>query len=122
MTSNIRYRIVVTASILLLSSSAVVEGGFAGGVDSGISGVVTRAACGKQRACRPSAMRPFVQVAREGDREVVVTSRIRDYRFHLTLQPGMYVVRLVRTANAVGTGGRRVAVRPHAFTLVVLRA
>ncbi len=93
----------------------------AGGVDSGISGVVTRAACGKPRPCRPSAMHPFVQVARGDDRAVLVTTRIRDARFHLALRPGTYLVRLVRTANDVGTGGRRVAVRPHAYTLVLLR-
>jgi hypothetical protein len=67
-------------------------------------------------------MRPFVQVARVDAGGVVITARIRNLRFHLALQPGRYLVRLVRAANAVGTGGRLVTVRPHAYTVLVLRA
>jgi len=122
MTGKIGYCLLLGATLLLLASPIVVEPGFAGGLDSGISGIVVRAGCAKTRPCRaPTAPPSFVHVARAGGGDVV-TARIRDFRFHLPLRPGTYLVRLVRTATAVGTGGRVVAVRPHAYTLVVLRA
>jgi hypothetical protein len=121
MTGKIGYRLLLGATLLLLASPIVVESGFAGGLDSGISGIVVRT-CAKPRPCRaPTAPPSFVRVARVGGGDVV-TARIRDFRFHLPLRPGTYLVRLVRTATAVGTAGRVVAVRPHAYTLIVLRA
>jgi hypothetical protein len=121
MTDTIGYRFLLGATLLLLASPIVVESGFAGGLDSGISGGVVRAGCAKTRPCRAPTAASFVQVARAGGGDVV-TARIRDLRFHLPLRPGTYLVRLVRTATVVGRGGRVVAVRPHAYTLVVLRA
>jgi di/tricarboxylate transporter len=120
MTSTAKYLILVAASAVLLASTAPVAPGLAGTSDSGISGVVLQAGCRHVRPCQRTATRPFVQVARVGG-SVVATARIRNFRFHLALQPGKYLVRLVRAANAVGTGGRLVTVRPHAYTIVALR-
>ena len=121
MTDTIGYRFLLGATLLLLASPIVAESGFAGGLDSGISGIVVRARCAKTPCRAPTAPPSFVRVARAGGGDVV-TVRVRDFRFRLPVRPGTYLVRLVRAATAVGTGGRVVAVRPHAYTLVVLRA
>jgi hypothetical protein len=122
MADRIGYRFLLGATLLLLASPIVVEPVLAGGLDSGISGVVVRLGCAKAQPCRRTTPPPsFVQAARTGGSDVI-TVRIRNLRFHLPLRPGTYRVRLVRSATAVGTGGRIVAVRPHTYTLVVLRA
>jgi hypothetical protein len=114
-----RRRILGAVSLVLFCVPASALG--AAPPDSGVVGVVRAAGC-VERPCRPSPLPALVRVLRRDDGTVVATAKIRDLRFRVALRPGVYVLRLVRNKDTAGAGGRVVVVRPHAFTLVVLRA
>jgi hypothetical protein len=93
-------------------------------LDSGVRGVVrTKERCSVPTGCariRPSAR--LVVVATDDDGRRVGQTVVHNGRFSLRLHPGRYTIGLVERRRGVERtlARRRVRIRPHRFTLVVL--
>lgn len=116
-------RLLLTVAVLLCTpqpASGAVPTGTA--PDAGISGQVRLdRSCGiRETRCGSRRVAATVVIRERDTQRRVRTLHPRGGRFHVRLRPGRYTVRAT-SEQAAGAATRRVVVRPHRFTVVVLR-
>jgi hypothetical protein len=116
-------RLLLTAALLICTpqpASGAVPAGTA--PDSGISGQVRLdGSCGiRETRCSSRRVAATVVIRTRDTHRRVRTLHPRGGRFHARLRPGRYTVRAT-SERAAGAARRDVVVRPHRFTVVVLR-